>query len=97
LVDGQLVTAVLQGNQPQERVTIPQAALIADQQGIYVFVVEDGKAVVRRVKTGGEDGPDIIVNDGLKGGEQVIVEGLQSIRPGQPVRATPVPSELKTD
>jgi membrane fusion protein, multidrug efflux system len=97
LVDGQLVTAVLQANQPQERVTIPQAALIADQQGIYVFVVEDGKAVVRRVKTGGEDGPDVIVNDGLKGGEQVIVEGLQSIRPGQPVLATPVPSELKTD
>ena len=97
LVDGQLVTVTLQANQPQERVTIPQAALIADQQGIYVFVVEDGKAVVRRVKTGGEDGPDIVVNDGLKGGEQVIVEGLQSIRPGQPVQATPVPASLKTD
>lgn len=97
LVDGQLVTVALQANQPRERVTIPQAALIADQQGIYVFVVEDGKAVVRRVKTGGEDGADIIVNDGLKGGEQVIVEGLQSIRPGQPVQATPVPASLKTD
>jgi len=97
LVDGQLVTVTLQANQPRERVTIPQAALIADQQGIYVFVVEDGKAVMRRVKTGGEDGPDIIVNDGLKGGEQVIVEGLQSIRPGQPVQATPVPASLKTD
>jgi membrane fusion protein, multidrug efflux system len=97
LVDGQLVTVSLQANQPRERVTIPQAALIADQQGIYVFVVEDGKAVMRRVKTGGEDGPDIIVNDGLKGGELVIVEGLQSIRPGQPVQATPVPASLKTD
>jgi membrane fusion protein, multidrug efflux system len=97
LVDGQLVTVTVQANQPRERVTIPQAALIADQQGIYVFVVEDGKAVVRRVKTGGEDGPDIIVDDGLKGGEQVIVEGLQSIRPGQPVQATPAPASLKTD
>jgi membrane fusion protein, multidrug efflux system len=97
LVDGQLVTVTLQANQPQERVTIPQAALIADQQGIYVFIVEDGKAVMRRVKTGGEDGPDIIVNDGLKGGEQVIVEGLQSIRPSQPVQASPVPASLKTD
>jgi membrane fusion protein, multidrug efflux system len=96
LVDGQLVTVTLQANQPRERVTIPQAALIADQQGIYVFIVEDGKAVMRRVKTGGEDGPDIIVNDGLKGGEQVIVEGLQSIRPGQPVQASPVPASLKT-
>jgi membrane fusion protein, multidrug efflux system len=97
LVDGQLVTVTVQANQPQERVTIPQAALIADQQGIYVFVVEDGKAVVRRVKTGAEDGPDIVVNDGLKGGEQVIVEGLQSIRPGQPVQATPAAASLKTD
>jgi membrane fusion protein, multidrug efflux system len=97
LVDGQLVTVTVQANQPQERVTIPQAALIADQQGIYVFVVEDGKAVVRRVKTGAEDGPDIVVNDGLKGGEQVIVEGLQSIRPSQPVQATPAPASLKTD
>ena len=97
LVDGQLVTVVLQASKPQQKVTIPQAALIADQQGIYVFVVEDGKAAVRRVKTGGEEGPDIIVNDGLKGGEQIIVEGLQSIRPGQPVQATPVPASLKTD
>jgi membrane fusion protein, multidrug efflux system len=97
LVDGQLVTVALQANQPRERVTIPQAALIADQQGIYVFVVEDGKAVIKRVKTGAEDGPDIIVNDGLKGGEQVVVEGLQSIRPGQPVQATPAPASLKTD
>jgi len=97
LVDGQLVTVTVQANQPRERVTIPQAALIADQQGIYVFIVEDGKAVARRVKTGGEDGPDIIVNDGLKGGEQVVVEGLQSIRPGQPVQATPAPASLKTD
>ena len=97
LVDGQLVTVTVQANQPQERVTIPQAALIADQQGIYVFVVEDGKAVVRRVKTGAEDGPDIVVNDGLKGGEQVIVEGLQNIRPSQLVQATPAPASLKTD
>ena len=32
---------------------VPQAALIADQEGVYVFVVEDGKAAIRRVKTGG--------------------------------------------
>lgn len=97
LIDGQLVTVVLQASQPQMEVTIPQAALIADQQGIYVFVVEESKAAVRRVKTGGEAGPDTIVKEGLKGGEQVIVQGLQSIRPGQPVQATPVPESLKTD
>ena len=95
LIDGELVTVVLEAEQPQEQVVVPQAALIADQEGIYVFVVEDGKAAIRRIKPGGEIGPDVIVNDGLKGGEQVIVEGLQSIRPGQPVKAAPTSASIK--
>ena len=74
---------------------MPQAALIADQEGVYVFVVEDGKAAVKRIKTGGDSRRRTsIVEEGLKGGEQVIVEGLQAVRPGVPVRATPVPPTL---
>jgi membrane fusion protein (multidrug efflux system) len=64
--------------------------LLADKDGLYVFVVEDGKAAVRRVKTGAEAGNDIAVADGLSGGETVIVEGLQNVRPGAPVTASPV-------
>jgi len=94
LIDGQLVGVVLEGGQPDERVVVPQAALIADQDGVYVFIVENGKAVVRRVKTGGESGADMVVLEGLKGGEQVIVEGLQSVRAGQDVMATPLPVAL---
>ena len=73
---------------------MPQAALIADQQGVYVFAVEDGKAVVKRIKTGGESGANIVVDEGLKGGEQIIVEGLQSVRPGQAVQASPLRQTL---
>jgi membrane fusion protein (multidrug efflux system) len=69
---------------------VPQAALIADQGGIYVFVVEDGKAVTRRVKPGRVNGTDIVIESGLTGGEVVIVEGLQGVRPGASVRASPV-------
>jgi membrane fusion protein (multidrug efflux system) len=89
LTDGQLVRVVLQSSTPKEQVVVPQAALISDQQGVYVFVVEDGKAAIKRVKTGGESGANIIVTSGLEGGEQVIVEGFQTLRPGVPVRATP--------
>ena len=96
LIDGELVTVVLETEQPEVKVMVPQAALIADQEGTYVFVIEDGKAAIRRIKPGGEIGQDVIVNEGLKGGEQVIVEGLQSIRPGQPVRAAPMPASLKS-
>jgi membrane fusion protein (multidrug efflux system) len=36
----------------------------------------------------------VAIDEGLSGGEQVIVEGLQSVRPGMPVRATPLPPTL---
>jgi len=89
LIDGQLVRVSLEGEKPEERVLVPQAALIADQQGVYVFVVENGKAVVRRVKLGGETGPDAIIASGLEGGEQVVVQGMDTLRPGAAVAASP--------
>lgn len=94
LIDGQLVTVTLEAGTKEERVLVPQAALIADQQGVYVFAVEDGKAVVKRLKLAGQIGSDAVVTQGLKGGEQIIVEGLQSVRPGQPVQASPLPASL---
>ena len=94
LIDGELVNVALEAGKPEEKVIVPQAALIADQEGIYVFAVEDGKAVVKRVKVGGEDGANVVLDGGLKGGEQIIVQGIQSVRPGQPVQASPLPASL---
>src|SRR5580658_8911073 len=82
LIDGQLVRVVLQSGTPEEKVVVPQSALIADQEGVYVFIDDNGKAAVRRLKLGDESGTDIVVESGLSGGELVIVEGLQGIRPG---------------
>jgi len=90
LTDGQLVRVSLESGTPQEMVVVPQSALIADQEGVYVFVVEDGKAVVKRIKPGGESGTDTVVQEGLSGNELVIVEGLQGVRPGAPVKASPI-------
>jgi membrane fusion protein (multidrug efflux system) len=81
---------LVKGGTPEEQVLVPQAALIADQEGVYVFVVDGDKAAVRRLKLGGESGTDVVVEQGLSGGEQVIVQGLQGVRPGAPVRATPM-------
>jgi len=94
LIDGQLVNVSLEASVAKEQVVVPQAALITDQQGVYVFIVEDGKVVMRRIKTGGLSGEDVVVTEGLTGGELVIVRGLQSLRPGMPVQATPVQSTL---
>jgi membrane fusion protein (multidrug efflux system) len=94
LIDGQLVNVTIEAGTPQEQIVIPQSALITDQQGLYIFVVDDGKAVIRRIKTGPASGEDVVVTEGLTGGELVIVQGLQTLRPGEAVRATPVPSSL---
>ena len=91
LRDGQLVRVALQMGAPEQKVVVPQSALIADQGGVYVFVVEDGRAATRRVKLGpSSNGPDSVIEEGLSGGELVIVDGLQRVRPGIPVRASPV-------
>jgi membrane fusion protein (multidrug efflux system) len=94
LIDGQLVRVLLESGKPKEEVVIPQSALIADQQGVYVFVVEDGKAVVKRVKLGAETGTNVVVEEGLSAGAQVIVEGLQGVRAGIAVHASPLPSTI---
>jgi membrane fusion protein, multidrug efflux system len=92
LVDGQLVRVTLSSGTQQEKIVIPQAALISDQEGVYVFVVDDGKAAIRRVKPGGVSGMGTIIEQGLTVGEQVIVEGTQSLRPGVAVKASPLQS-----
>jgi membrane fusion protein, multidrug efflux system len=91
LVDGQLVRVGLESGKAEEKIVIPQAALISDQEGVYVFVASEGKTAVRRVKPSGESGTGVIIDEGLTGGELVIVEGAQNLRPGAPVRATPLP------
>lgn len=92
LRDGQLVRVRLESDVPQSQLVIPQAALLADKDGPFVFVVEDGKAAVRRVKLGAEVGGGVAVEDGLKQGDLVVTEGLTNLRPGAAVVASPVAS-----
>ena len=72
-------------------IRLPQRAVQTGPQGQFVTIVsEDGKAVPRPVRTMGMTGPDFVISEGLAGGEQVIVNGLQRARPGSMVRAVPL-------
>ncbi len=92
LIDGQLVRVAVESAKPEEKIVIPQSALILDQQGVYVFAVDNGKAVIRRLTLGAEAGPNIVVESGLKPGEMVVVQGMEALRPGTAVIASPVSS-----
>lgn len=69
---------------------VPQRAVTGGPQGQQVLIVDtEGKVVPRPIVTGSMSGADFIVTDGLKGGEQVIVNGLQKARPGTMVKPVP--------
>lgn len=86
LVPGQYVRVVLQLSNPLTGTFIPQAAVQADQQGSFVLIIEPGDVVARRnVELGERLDADIQVMSGVETGEEVIVRGLQLVRPGQVV------------
>ena len=92
LVPGGFVGVTVERGAPKSVLVVPQSAVQVDQAGRYVLVVDDAKKVeLRRVTTGAEQGTDIVVTDGLKKGELIIVEGIQKVRPGQVVAASPAP------
>jgi len=89
LIDGQFATAIIQQRREEPRLVIPQSALQVDQSGYYVLVVDGGHKVDRRpVQTGPNRDTDVVITSGLKEGENVIVDGVQKVRPGQVVQET---------
>ncbi|MDO8262907.1 MAG: efflux RND transporter periplasmic adaptor subunit [Gallionella sp.] len=74
----------------ENAIKIPQRAVQGGPQGQFVMVVDaESKVTPLPVKTGGMAGGDFIIAEGLKGGEQVIVNGLQKARPGTVVNPVP--------
>src|SRR5215471_7921022 len=95
LFDGEFVTVILEGVEPITVLAIPRAAVLSDQQGDYVYVVDaQNKAQRRPIQLGQSTPSTAVITNGLKQGELVISEGLQRVRPGavvSPGPATPPP------
>ena len=93
LLPGTIVRVRFPQAQLDAAIRVPQRAVQGSAQGQLVMTVDaEGKVVPRPIKTSSMSGGDFIVDDGLKGGEQVIVNGLQKARPGtvvKPVQWTP--------
>jgi membrane fusion protein, multidrug efflux system len=97
LTDGEFVTVILEGVEPVEVLAVPRSAVLSDQQGDYVFTVgADNKAVQRRIQLGQSTPTVAAVTSGIALGDKVIVEGLQKVRPGQPVNPGPVSALIES-
>ena len=93
LVPGQFTRITIERGEADMRVLVRQASVLEDMQGRYVYIVKDDNTVARRnITLGLRDGIDWVVESGLDEGMRVIVNGVQKVRPGMPVAATPVES-----
>jgi membrane fusion protein (multidrug efflux system) len=93
LTDGMTVRVVLEAEKAPTVVAISEAAVALDQGGAYVFVVNDKNvAEQRRVKTGTARDGLLAVEQGLKAGEKVIIQGQQRVRQGMTVAPSAAPA-----
>lgn len=68
---------------------VPPGAVTRIGQMERIFVVEDGRAVLRLIRTGEEHGGRIEILSGLTSGEMVVVEGVEHLQDRQPVLVEP--------
>lgn len=90
LLPGQFVRVRVTTGKRDGVFLLPQAAVLTNDQGKFVFVAEadkDGKmaAVIRPIKEGGWQGKDWVILSGLKAGDKVIADNLLKVRPGAAV------------
>jgi membrane fusion protein, multidrug efflux system len=98
LIPGQFVRIRVTTGNRDGVFLVPQAAVLTGEQGKFVFVAEkdkEGKTVAnaRPIQAGGWSGQDWVVLDGLKQGDNVIVDNLIKVRPGAPVAPKPSASQ----
>jgi len=90
LLPGMYVRARLEQGVKEAAITVPQQAVVRSPEGSSVLVVgADNKVAPRPVTADAAQGSRWIVSSGLKGGERVIVEGLQKAKPGSVVNPVP--------
>ena len=90
LLPGLYVRVQIEQATASDAITLPQQAVTRSAQGDSVMVVgADGKVAPRPIRVSGQQNGQWVVLDGLKAGEQVMVDGFQKLRGGAPVKAVP--------
>ena len=89
----QYVQARVNGAVRPGAIQVPQRAVQQGAKGHFVWVVKDGKAENRPVAVGEWHGDNWFINEGLKAGEDVVVDGGLTLQPGAAVVAKPLTAD----
>lgn len=97
LLPGMYVRAVLEEAVDAQAILVPQRAVTRSATGAtYVLLVENGKLTQREVTIARQVENQWWISSGLKGGEQLVIEGGQKVRPGDTVNAQPFEQSAAT-
>ncbi|MDR3162747.1 MAG: efflux RND transporter periplasmic adaptor subunit [Helicobacteraceae bacterium] len=91
LMPGQFARVVLTGIVKKNAFRIPSEALLQMPEGKFIYVVENGKAMRRSVTIEAENDRFLILSEGVKDSDQIILNNLLKLRPGSPV--APIPDQ----
>jgi multidrug efflux system membrane fusion protein len=86
---GAAVSVALVLDVDRRATVVPESSVQAGQDGPYAFVVENGKARLRRVVIARTHANLAVIESGLKVGERVVVDGQARLRDGAQVSAKP--------
>jgi membrane fusion protein, multidrug efflux system len=97
LLPGMFVRTQVQEGIHAKAILVPQQGVTRDRSGnaTALVVTKDSKVEVRSIKTSRAVGDKWLVDEGLAVGEQVIIEGLQKVKPGASVKAVPAQTAKK--
>jgi RND family efflux transporter MFP subunit len=88
LLPGLYAKVKVEYGEPREAILVPNATIQSDQQGDYVYLVDDAnKAERRNVKRGQRFSHLIEITSGIKSSDTIIVNGFINVKPGQVVAA----------
>ncbi len=91
LIPNQFVTVFISEGEAPARPVVPQSAVLQDRQGRYVYLLTKDQTVTpRRIRTGARVPNGWAVEEGLTGGETVVVQGIQRL--SDDIRVQPVPA-----
>ena len=85
LIPGSFVSLQLTLKDINDALLVPNVAVVPDIEGQKIYIIRDGKATQRTVRTGLQRGNEIQLTQGVEAGDTVITTGLLSIREGAPV------------
>ncbi len=90
ITPGQYLQVTVTGFTRNDAIVIPQRAVMQGPEGAYCYVVgSDSKVQVRMIKLLRYVESDWLIEGGVQEGDRLIVEGIQKVRPGMPVKTTP--------